>query len=242
MYYEKSLDTELIVCYYLDIETKSSGLKARREETKMTTTTTETAGTMNRLELICDPSQSVPIVRIDLGEGGTFYATTEFKSNNWRTFHQAHGHELEFTLHGNINAAYFADWFNETAKPIVDRIVAGYESEWNGSNNVAVLTEDAEEAKTELSELFEESISEPAYPTLGEYAGWWDASEWINEGASDICRDYNINAETTDAEAASIAIQIEADMATPNDVVLSNTLGWINYQVESMKSDTEDAE
>lgn len=70
------------------------------------------------------------------------------------TFHQYHGHSSQFEVSGDSVRSLRA-WFNESIAPLVAEVVAGYSSEWDGSNNKARFTEDAYAALEEIRCRFE---------------------------------------------------------------------------------------
>lgn len=70
------------------------------------------------------------------------------------TFHEYHGHSTRFEVSGDKVRALRA-WFKENVAPLVAEVVAGYRSEWNGSNNVARFSEDAQVSLQRIRDLFE---------------------------------------------------------------------------------------
>lgn len=95
--------------------------------------------------------------------------------------------------------------------PLAEAIINGHTVEWNGSNNVGQLDEDAQDAERELETYLERMPSEEAVQI-------WDAGDWLSS-----CRTHGeygvhygkheITAETTDAELAVICKKLheEAD-------------------------------
>lgn len=86
--------------------------------------------------------------------------------------HEWHGHAELFAL--PVQGVTERDWglLQEALAPLVGRVVAGYESRWNGNNHVAEFSADAEAAREQIRREIE---------------GWqydevavWQADDWLS--------------------------------------------------------------
>jgi len=101
----------------------------------------------------------------DSGHGGT-------PANVW------HGRMRRFVV--PLLSAHGANALMASAEvqALAARIVAGYSCDWDGSNNVGELDDDATKAEEELDRFCAEFD--------GERLDVWEASEWLEAGAADL--------------------------------------------------------
>jgi hypothetical protein len=70
-----------------------------------------------------------------------------------------HGHEQRFGIPNNLLGHVINEMMDKIA-PLAQRVVDGYESDWNGNNMIATFDDDATEALEEIgqiTELYDES-------------------------------------------------------------------------------------
>lgn len=118
-----------------------------------------------------------------------------------------HGHTQRWSI-----PALKADAANallEEIAPLAARVVAGYSSEWDGSNHVANFNADAEAAREEIEALCERATNGA---DESDTVNVWEASAWYSGvGSRDQQRDaLKITAETTDAELGEIETREDA--------------------------------
>jgi hypothetical protein len=112
----------------------------------------------------------------------------------------------------------------EELRPLADRVIAGYESEWDGNNHVARFDEDAQEAIEEIGELLNGiGVDDDDIVQV------WDAGDWLgdliyrsDEDGSRCSRGDQVKTEiegygtitasTTDDELHALARAIEDDL------------------------------
>lgn len=164
-------------------------------------------------------------ITLDLADS-SWYVRQRHQSENSYPFYEWHGHAVSYALQGNADASRFAEWMAAEVAPVLARIQDGYESAWDGSNNVARLNEDAREAREELDALFAPDV-DVAYPTLSdESGGLWDAPDWLDGARADILREHGITAETTDARLYDVADVLDEE-ARGEDVKLDGTFCYL---------------
>lgn len=104
--------------------------------------------------------------------------------------------------------------------PLAQRVLDGYDSEWDGSNNVATLSDDALAAESEIERI----IQEYGDPDLH----WVDAGDWLDDTSDEITRRL-ANGETVDA----LMEELDGDGTSEDCPVL---IGLRNY-LESLEVD-----
>lgn len=101
--------------------------------------------------------------------------------------------------------------------PLAQRVLDGATIEWDGNNNVGVLTVDAQAAEEELSSLLD-------HDDLTHIAEM-EASEWWSEGSLPE----DLTADTTDDELAEIVDREEQDATTMQSEVYTVLLDADDY-------------
>lgn len=100
--------------------------------------------------------------------------------------------------------------------PLADRILADWDSEWNGQSTIAVLGDDALAAEEEIEKLLGLNLAPHEIGSEGQgFADVDIVAEWDVDGATNglEAEEYDITGNTTDARLAEIAGQITSDMA-----------------------------
>lgn len=118
----------------------------------------------------------------------------------------------------DINAGVFDDLFQ--------RIVDGSEVEWNGSNYVGRLNEDALDAEEELEKILEEY----ADGTIG----LWDAADWLQDSSDE---DLGVTADSSDDELAKKARELEEEARAEGAVVV-----WIEDELKERREALKEEE
>jgi hypothetical protein len=105
---------------------------------------------------------------------------------------------------------------------LIDRIRAGHDTEWDGSNMVGTLTDDAREADEDLTELFDGQGRRENLANSWIDDSWstWDVSEWLQSCASEI------TAEMTDAELTAWAKEMETAAQIDKVRLAGDVLDW----------------
>jgi len=109
-----------------------------------------------------------------------------------------HGHQRRFPVSADL-AAGEINRLMDAITPRAARVVAGYESVWDGSNHVARYAEDAAEA--------DDAIAETCREAEAASGGVWDAANWLGSCSAD---EYGIAASTTAERLVEIAAAIDA--------------------------------
>lgn len=131
---------------------------------------------------------------------------------NATPFYVHHRHAIRW----NIPAlrADVANALLEDLAPLAERVVAGYETHWNGHNTVARYSEDARAAMREIENyLHAQDYSDE------EECNVWDAAEYFGPlgGARDQAQELGITASSTDEDLKVIADR-ELDEAGDNGI------------------------
>lgn len=136
-----------------------------------------------------------------------------------------HGHDIRWEI-----PCLTADAANDLMAEISDlarRILAGYESNWDGHNMVGRLTDDASRAVDEIAVLINDLYIDESNGVSGIEAGDYLA-EWLPD---------DLSATSTDEEIEEMAAAIAADAADTHYVVF----GLVDYLTEIRDRMREDA-
>lgn len=127
-------------------------------------------------------------------------------------WHQSQDHEMTFDVYhhrtlewssANVTGAVAdADAIRDLAvklQPLLDRVAAGFDVVWNGSNGVGTLTDDAQAASDEIDAIMERLNPEDWSAPVDV----WDARDWIGDN-------HDIIAETSNEEIVEMAEEYEA--------------------------------
>jgi hypothetical protein len=138
-------------------------------------------------------------------------------------------------------------------EPLAEIVVEGYESNWDGNNNVAEFDEDAQTALDEIEELCD-AAEENADETVQE----WDIGDYLDsvthyiDDAGHQCKwqgvvtvivgNYGtITGKTTDSELSDIETAIDDDTDGEN-IVLNGVEEWLTELRDQCKSNSDDEE
>lgn len=146
-------------------------------------------------------------------QAGTLSATYNGEIGNAIPFTVRHGLDRRYRI--PILTADAANRVMREIAPLADRIIAGTEAVWDGSNTVAEFTEDALAAEEEILERLGLPTEEAGY--LGaecpfgdeDLVGVWDTDGAVN---GEEARDYGITADTTDSRLEEIEQDILNDL------------------------------
>jgi len=139
-----------------------------------------------------------------------------------------HGHERRYSI-PCLTAAAANDLLDEIA-PLAERVIAGYESAWNGSNHVARLSEDAQAAEAEIDKICEQ-VSDSTDESTGV----------TMMSADDVPNCYDgITADTTDEELAAEAEKFEENMADEFNTEITDALEVFTARRQYLRDQRED--
>jgi len=149
-------------------------------------------------------------IELDL-RGETLSADYDSEVGNAVPFTVFHGFERRYSIPALTGSA--ADELMYRLAPLADRMLADWESEWDGNNHKAVLGEDAQAAEEEI-------IAEIGYDPEDRNADQGDLVEvWDVDGACNgtEVEDYDITADTTDERLDEIEEIIRKSLADVSD-------------------------
>lgn len=163
---------------------------------------------------------------------GVLYAVADPVVGSVQTTEQAYGHEQAWPI--PCLKTDVADELLEKIAPIAKRVVAGYESVWNGHNHVAQFSEDAERAIEEIGALCEDAGEDPE-----EVESPWDAADWYRPVEDSLAEDLGITASTTDEELSAIAEKEEAS-AQSEGMRVEGILEHLEGVRDALKKESEE--
>ncbi|KAA0677637.1 hypothetical protein [Roseomonas genomospecies 6] len=115
---------------------------------------------------------------------------------------------------------------------LIDRIRAGHSVEWDGSNHVGRLTEDAQDAESELRDL----INDDAYASTVEV---WDAGIWLigNNSDQEVLRELGLTTSATDEDIAASVASLKNEIKLQGIVVAGDLEGVIREVIARVRED-----
>lgn len=216
----------------------------------MTTTTTLTAsiaGLTNergRILLSRDPYDGAPRswneLNLVIEEDGdvTVETRSRYGSSDGITMDRWHNRTLTYRLarseHGAtaIDAGLLTAWI-EDQHPLIDRIVAGHSTEWNGSNYVGRLTEDARDASGDL-----EYAAYEADQSIRSKAGVYNVSAFF---ADHSLVEFGLAIDCTPEQIATVAARLTDEADRYDDVILVGDVAEFLGQRVAEEREEQDA-
>lgn len=109
--------------------------------------------------------------------------------------------------------------------PLASRMLADWEEQWDGNNNVAVLGEDAQAAEEEIRAALG-LVHGPDFSTREVFDESDLVAVWPPDGVTNGCEaaEYGITAETTNERLAEIEQEILSDLEAPGGVAVCHGL------------------
>jgi hypothetical protein len=122
-----------------------------------------------------------------------------------------HHRTLRWAVNPSANGRALAALLEGEALPLLERVHAGHTVEWDGSNNVGLLTADAQDASDELERLLD-AMNDPENQTQV-----WGADEWLFQSSRDLGQHW------TDQPILAVAQAIESD-ARAEGVIINGSI------------------
>ncbi len=173
-----------------------------------------------------DP-QPVNLV-IDLRDGTVF---CDWKNEPGRTCMPAsvfHGRVRWYRI--PVLTAAAANRLLDDALPYAQRILTGSHIDFDGSNHVGYLNDDAASAEVALTDMIERRYPDDA-ASPDAVTEWQAADFFSGSDDDDACDEYNITAETSDEQLTAITGTVEQQMRATADGVIAPT-GVTDYLTE----------
>jgi len=217
-----------------------------------TVTITEISGTTD-LHQHYDRQTSAQPCYIELDcRNAQMSASYNAEIGNARPMSVYHGHDQRWQI--PCLTASTANALLRELLPIAQRIVDGYDSRWDGNNNVAQFTDDAQAAQDDICAICD-AIEADEDSAVQEYdAGDWldndhtrydgngEQRNWFPSVRRAIIAGHEITGKTTDEKLAKIESAIEADI--PKNTVVNGLSKYLeeerNQCRENMERDAED--
>lgn len=151
--------------------------------------------------------------------------TQEYKTGS-QTMAAYNGLELTTTVYGHPDEDEVREYLEQgEGQELLRRVCDGHSTDWNGSNIVGVMTDDASDAWEELGEELG-AYQESKYSFV-------EAGEWLYPARDDI------TANSTDEELAELAEIVQGDMDNENIVLDEDILEWLTDQRQEMRDEEE---
>lgn len=129
-----------------------------------------------------------------------------------------HGRTRRWSVNPEVNGDQLAELLeSDKVRALLERVHAGLSIEWNGSNYVGRLTDDARDASDELERIFEDETR------AVDGGGVWRAGDWIDAASADDLlkqgESLDDAAERLIAEAKSEKVAIEGGKSDMWDAI-----------------------
>lgn len=124
-----------------------------------------------------------------------------------------HGTIRRYALYSSALSATAIGYLMDKVAPLCERVMEGFESEWNGSNHVGVLDCDAQKAEEEIAEILNEM------PDNSDYIAVEDAADWLDEERDQIEEDVAMAKANKTDESPDEIVQRYIDEGNDIDVV-----------------------
>jgi hypothetical protein len=153
----------------------------RRYATSVTLNGSVVQDALEWARMMRNPEEYDAVIYVDFETGDVQLETEPKSQRDSRTMDVYHGHAGHYLLNTVPNALHAAELFETgEGRDLVERIMEGYDSEWDGRNMVGVFTEDAREAFEDLERLIDIE-QEPGGALSGEGVTMYSAYEWFKE-------------------------------------------------------------
>lgn len=143
-----------------------------------------------------------------------------------------HGVRQRIPCSCSLSSAQIAQ-LSEELRPLIERVCAGGDSEWNGSNWVGTLTDDARDALDEIETRLGEEEAQ---------AQVWRVGEWLSGARYDVTREYHITHETSDERLTEIADALEQEAVSDGVYLDGDVIDELTEWRETMRVDARDEE
>ena len=169
---------------------------------------------------------------VSLDEEGTVRAGINYEIGGAVPMDVWHGRTLRWSVSPYANGDSLADLLeSDKVRALFERVRNGHSVEWNGSNMVGRLDEDAKEASEELEQIFAEESSEYELAQVcGAYefiADWFSLKELVDAGSVEECAKRQLESNDSD-------LVIVGDM---EEEVASRAAELIEYNIDHGKVD-----
>jgi hypothetical protein len=119
---------------------------------------------------------------------------------------------------------------SEELQKLVERMIDGFESQWDGNNWIGRLTGDATAAEEELANAAETFFPADEHVQVYTVGGWMESSMHTDEDTGEVVLDGvgTITAETTQVELEAMAAAIRESAAKEDIKLESSVLDWLS--------------
>jgi hypothetical protein len=191
-------------------------------------------------ELVGGGSEWKAELRLVLDEDGNtvLYVKDRHSSDNGTSSDEWHGRDQVWTNRNPSCGVVDLEALEQLAKdvsPLLDRVHAGHNVEWDGSNMVGTLDDDAQEA----SELIEKLVMDCEW--ANDQIAVWDASDWIDSNWREVAADLKLTATSTQDEKNAAEKALDK-MASGDNCRLLHTDIAIDWLVEKLQEEADEAQ
>lgn len=177
---------------------------------------------------------------LDIDDSGvSVFVRTRYSGDNGIPMDVWHGRRREYVL-ATGPAVINIDQIREDLKDggdlsiLIDRIRAGHDVEWDGSNFVGKLNEDADEAERELDRMVNDDRR--GNPYIDD--GWsvWDEDEWVYQAMTD-----EVKADWTDERIDEWLTEIRSFADGDFVMLTGDATEYVREYRDGLRAEAEEA-
>jgi len=159
---------------------------------------------------------------------GLLTASYNSEIGNAVPFSVYHGHDQRWPI--PLLRGESANALMDEVAPLAQTVLDGYESEWDGSNQIAHFGPEAQEAIGAIETLCNDIEWTGEEHALSE----WDAGDWLQD-----CWREHVHSDMTDAQLKTLADELESD-ALSEGVVLYGTEDYLAERRQILRDEASD--
>lgn len=146
-----------------------------------------------------------------------------------------HGLATVYELPNNTRADRLADWVRDEIVPLVEKLVAKFESMWDGSNVVGRWPDEMRDDLYDfVHRMDEEYNGMGSIPTIDDSGGLWHVVDWLEKFP--VAEEYGITPDTTDTRLQEIADEIKSDATNDHVVLTGDVFDYLQQIREEMQT------
>ena len=116
-----------------------------------------------------------------------------------------------------------------TIAPLAERVCAGFEAVWDGTNRIGKLSDDALLAESEIEHLIEQSLDEES-----DAIKVWDAADWLTDPLT-VAEELGITADMSEDDVVALegtAVELYREPGTCD--IITNMGGYLKHVLEAV--------
>ena len=149
-----------------------------------------------------------------------------------------HGRQHEYPVDEQVDATRFRAWLEERSD-LLRRICDGHTVEWDGSNRVGQLTDDAQKASDKLQNLLHPAGRPHGFETdlPTHHVSIMQAGMYLAPARAEVINEFEISADTSDERLEEIAPEVEEEARYDAEAKLVGTLSELEAMRDELREE-----